>query len=142
MGFTRGYANRYRPGVAETFAGQAPPFLIRDNDGAHGVAFREQLRLLGIDDRPTKPASPWQNGHVERLIVSIRRECLYHQIIWNAAQLRRVLKAYADYYNSDRTHLALEKDAPLSRPIERHGRIASRRVLGGLHRRYSRTRRK
>ena len=71
-----------------------------------------------------------------------RRECLDHIIILNAAHLRRVLKAYADYYNSDRTHLALAKDAPNSRPVERIGRIVSRPILGGLHRRYRRILRK
>lgn len=93
---------------------------------------------MGLDDRPTQIASPWQNGHAERLIGSIRRECLDHVIIVNAAHLRRVLSEYADYYNEDRTHLALTKDAPLGRRIEARGRIVSRPVLGGLHRRYGR----
>jgi hypothetical protein len=87
---------------------------------------------------PTEPHSPWQNGHAERLIGSIRRECLDHVIVLNAAHLRRVLQAYADYYNGDRTHLALDKDAPHSRPVEHIGPIVSRPVLGGLHRRYAR----
>ena len=93
---------------------------------------------MGIRDHPTTPHSPWQNGHVERLIGSIRRECLDHKIIYNAAHLRRVLQAYAHYYNNDRTHLALEKDAPNPRPIEAIGEIVSRPVLGGLHHRYER----
>jgi transposase InsO family protein len=113
-------------------------FLVRDNDGAYGIAFRDQLRALGLDDRPTMPRSPWQNGHVERLIGSVRRECLDHLIILNAAHLRRVLQAYAEYYNNDRTHLALAKDSPRPRPIQRAGRIVSRPVLAGLHHRYSR----
>ncbi len=115
-----------------------PAFLVRDNDGLYGRAFRQQVRALGLDDRPTMPASPWQNGHVERLIGSIRRECLDHVIIFNEAHLRRVLRTYANYYNADRTHLALGKDAPLGRPIERAGAIVSRPVLAGLHRRYAR----
>jgi len=126
--------------ITEAFAGtKAPDWLLRDNDGAYGHVFRRRVRAMGIRDRPTMPHSPWQNGHVERLIGSIRRECLDHIIILDAAHLRRVLDAYVHYYNRDRTHLALKKDAPCSRPIERDGRISSRPILGGLHRRYSRT---
>jgi putative transposase len=84
------------------------------------------------------PHSPWQNGYVERAIGSIRRECLDHVIVANAAHLRRVLQAYADYYNNDRTHLSLANDAPNPRAIEVNRRIVSRPVLGGLHHRYSR----
>jgi transposase InsO family protein len=93
---------------------------------------------MGIRDRPIAPRSPWQNPYAERLIGSIRRECLDHVIIFNEAHLRRVLRTYANYYNADRTHLALGKDAPLGRPIERAGAIVSRPVLAGLHRRYAR----
>ena len=99
---------------------------------------RRRLRAMGVRERPTRPYSPWQNGYVERLIGSIRRECLDHVIILNAAHLRRVLRAYADYYNNDRTHLGLAKDAPRFRAIEAEGEIVSRPVLGGLHRRYGR----
>jgi len=116
-----------------------PCFLVRDNDRAYGAIFRRQVRAMGIQDSPTQPHWPWQNGHVERLIGSIRRECLDHVIVWNAAHLRQVLRAYAEYYNNDRTHLALGKDSPNSRRIEAQGRIVSRPVLGGLHHRYSRT---
>lgn len=114
------------------------PILVRDNDRLYGAVFRRRLRTIGVRDHPTQPRSPWQNGHVERLIGSIRRECLDHQIILNAAHLRRVLRDYADYYNFDRTHIALGKDSPLGRPIEHRGRIISRPVLGGLHSRYAR----
>lgn len=114
------------------------PILVRDNDRLYGLAFRRKLRVLGIRDHPTQVASPWQNGHVERLIGSIRRECLNHQIILNAAHLRRVLQAYAEYYNRDRTHLALGKDSPVTRPVEPLGKIVSRPAVGGLHRRYAR----
>jgi len=116
----------------------APRFLVRDNDGLFGAVFRRRIVAMGIRDRPTRPHSPWMNGHVERLIGSIRRECLDHQLIWNEAHLRKVLRAYADYYNNDRPHLALDKDSPHSRPVERDGRVVSRRVLGGLHHRYFR----
>jgi transposase InsO family protein len=84
------------------------------------------------------PHSPWQNGYVERLIGSIRRECLDYVVILNVRHLRRVLNAYADYYNGNRTHLAFDKDTPDSPPVERHGPIVSRPLLGGLHPRYRR----
>jgi putative transposase len=116
----------------------APLYLVRDNDGLYGASFRHALRDLGVRDRPTQPRSPWQNGHVERLIGSIRRECLDHIIVWNAAHLRRVLRAYAVYYNNDRTHLALGKNAPHARATEREGRIIAEPILGGLHHRYRR----
>jgi hypothetical protein len=93
-------------------------------------------------DRPTMPHSPWQNGHVERLIGSIPRECLDHFVIVNAGHLRRVLQAYARYYNEDRTHLGLDKDAPARRCVEERGRIVSEPRVGGLHRRYRRIARK
>jgi transposase InsO family protein len=125
--------------IGAAFANQTiPDVLVRDNDGAYGAVFRRQLRAMGVRDSPTEPHSPWQNGHVERLIGSIRRECPDHHIILNARHLRRVLWRYGEYYNTDRTHLALGKDAPHSRLIERRGRIVSRPILGGLHRRYAR----
>ena len=110
----------------------APRYLIRDRDGAYGEVFRRRLRAMGIRDRPTAPRSPWQNGHVERLIGSIRRECLDHLIVFNVAHLRRVLWTYANYYNGTRTHLSLGKDAPFAREIQRDGRIHSLPHLGGL----------
>lgn len=76
----------------------APAHLIRDRDAAYGVVFRRRVKSMGIRDRPTAARSPWQNGHVERLIGSVRRECLDHLIIFNEAHLRRVLRAYADFY--------------------------------------------
>ena len=93
---------------------------------------------MGIRDRPTAPRSPWQNGHVERLIGSIRRECLDHVVVFGQAHLRRILAAYAVYYNGVRTHLALGKDAPVSRPIQPIGRIVPVPFLGGLHHHYVR----
>jgi len=83
-------------------------------------------------------ASPWQNGFAERLIGSIRRECLDHVIVLGEAHLRRILKSYADYYNSVRTHRSLHKDAPISRPVQRTGSIKSFPILGGLHHHYTR----
>lgn len=116
----------------------SPRYLIRDNDGAYGEFFRRRLRSMGIRDRPISPRSPWQNGYVERVIGSIRRECLDHTLIWNAAHLRQTLNGYAHYYNATRTHLGLRKDAPDHRPVERHGTIAARDILGGLHHQYCR----
>ena len=86
---------------------------------------------MGIRDKPIAPASPWQNGSVERLIGSIRRECVDHIIVVGEAHLRRIPKSYARYYNEMRTHLALDKDAPVSRPVQRTGVIRSRAILGG-----------
>ena len=118
---------------------QAPQYLVRDRDASYGPAVTRRLAAMGIRDRPTAPRSPWQNGHVERLIGSIRRECLDHVIIFGEAHLRQVLKAYAGYYNRVRTHLSLSKDAPLVRPVRRIGDIVARPILGGLHHEYCRT---
>jgi transposase InsO family protein len=93
---------------------------------------------MGIRDKPTAPASPWQNGFARRLIGSLRRECLDHVIVLGEAHLRRILKSYADYYNSVRTHRSFNKDAPASRQIQRAGRIKSHAILGGLHHHYVR----
>ena len=116
----------------------APAFLIRDNDGAYGEVFTRRLRAMGIRDRPITPRSPWQNGYVERVIGSIRRECLDHVIVWSEAHLRRVLRQYTLYYNATRTHLGLRKDAPNHRPVKRCGRIIACDFLGGLHHQYCR----
>ena len=93
---------------------------------------------MGIRDKPTAPAPPWQNGFAERLIGSIRRECVDHIIVLGEMHLRRVLKSYADYHNCDRTHRPLNKDAPVTRQIQRIGSIKSRAILGGLHHHYAR----
>lgn len=125
--------------ITEAFPWEtAPRYLVRDNDGAYGIAFQGRLRSLGIRDHPIAPRSPWQNCYVERIIGSIRRECLDHIIVWNEAHLRRVLNAYVAYYNASRTHLGLDKDAPNCRPVESRGAIISASFLGGLHHRYSR----
>ena len=93
---------------------------------------------MGIRDRPTAPRSPWQDGHTERLIGSIRRECLDHVLVLGEAHLRQILRAYADYYNRVRTHLALGKDTPLGRPVQMTGSITAILFLGGLHHQYAR----
>jgi transposase InsO family protein len=117
---------------------EAPDYLIRDRDGSYGHAVTRRLAAMGIREHPTAARSPWQNGHAERLIGSIRRECLDHIVVFGEAHLRRILRAYGDYYNNIRTHLALAKDVPLLRPIQRFGEIAARPVLGGLHHQYCR----
>jgi transposase InsO family protein len=93
---------------------------------------------MGIRDKPAAPASPWQNGFAERLIGSSRRECVDHFVVLGEAHLRRMLKSYARFYNETRTHLALDKDAFLSRSVKRAARILCRPVLGGLHHQYVR----
>ena len=93
---------------------------------------------MGIRDRPVSPSSPWQNGHVERVIGTIRRECLDHVLIIGTRHLRQVFASYAAYYNQARTHLALQKDAPLRRAVQRSGRIVAIPVLSGLHHQYVR----
>jgi transposase InsO family protein len=97
---------------------QAPRYLIRDRDRAYGEVFIRRLRSMGIRDRPTSPRSPWQNGFAERLIGSIRRECLDHVVVFGERHLRHVLLSYMNYYNETRTHLSLDKDSPLSRTVE------------------------
>jgi hypothetical protein len=97
----------------------APAYLVRDNDRAYGHVFTTRVRAMGIRDRPISPGSPWQNGCAERLIGTLRRECLDQLIIFSEMHLRRILSAYAEYYNQARTHLALRKDAPLHRAVQR-----------------------
>ena len=116
----------------------APRYLIRDRDRIYGTVVTRRLRAMGIRDKPIAPASSWQNGFAERLIGSIRRECLDHVVVLGEAHLRRILKSYADYYNSVRTHRSLHKDAPISRPIHQTGMIRSNPILGGLHHHYVR----
>jgi transposase InsO family protein len=117
---------------------EAPDYLIRDRDASYGSAVTKRLAAMGIRDHPTAARSPWQNGHVERLIGSLRRECLDHIVVLSEPHLRRILTAYAAYYNGMRTHLALAKDAPARRSIQWFGQIAARPILGGLHHRYCR----
>jgi transposase InsO family protein len=117
---------------------QAPRYLIRDRDKSYGQVFLRRLHAMGIRDRPIAPRSPWQNAYAERLIGSIRRECLDHVIVFGEAHLRRILTKYADYYNESRTHRSLDKDAPIHRAIQHIGSITSQPILGGLHHHYCR----
>ncbi len=118
----------------------APRYLLRDRDGSYGEKFCEAANWLGIREVLTAPQSPWQNAYVERLIGSIRRECLDHVIVLNEAGLRRILGSYFDYYERSRTHLSLGKDAPITRPTQSAamGQVAEIPQVGGLHHRYER----
>ncbi len=106
--------------------------------GFYGAIVTRRLRAMGIRDKPTAPAAPWQDGFAERLIGSIRRECVDHFVVLGEAHLRRILRAYARYYNDIQTHRSLNKDAPISRPVQRTGIISSHAILGGLHNHYVR----
>lgn len=118
----------------------APRYLLRDNDSIYGEVFRRQVASLHIEDVATAPRSPWQNPYVERVIGSIRRECLNHMIILGENHLRRLLASYVDYYHTVRTHLSLEKNAPVGRPVQstRQGKVVEIKRVGGLHQEYVR----
>jgi transposase InsO family protein len=132
-------AERIARQITEAFPwDQAPRCLIRDRDGSCGAIVTRRLQAMGIRDRPIAPRSPWQSGYVERVIGSIRRECLDHVPALGEAHLHETLAACAAYYNGFRMHLALGKDAPLRRPVQSVGRIVSAPILGGLHRHYAR----
>jgi transposase InsO family protein len=116
----------------------APGYLVRDNDRVYGLSFTSRVRAMGIRDRPISPRSPWQNPYVERLIGTLRRDCLDHVLVFGERHLRRILTSYSLYYNEARTHLGLSKDAPLRRAVQRSGTIVTTPVLCGLHHRYAR----
>jgi len=125
--------------IVEAFPwGRAPTYFVRDNDRAYGQSFTNRVRAMGIRDRPISPRSPWQNPYAERLIGTLRRDCLDHVLICGERHLRRVLTLYSLYYNETRTHLGLGKDAPLRRAVQRSGPIVAEPVLSGLHHRYVR----
>src|SRR5213596_1454402 len=120
--------------ITEAFPwNEAPRYLIRDRDGIYGVAVTRRLRAMGIRDKPIAAASPWQNSFAERLIGTIRRECVDHIVVLGETHLRWMLQEYARYYNTARTHRSLDHDAPVSRPVQQIGRIASHAIVGGLH---------
>ena len=116
----------------------APRYMIRDRDRIYGTVVTRRLHAMGIRDKPIAPASPWQNSFAERLIGSIRRECVDHIIVLGEMHLRQILQSYARYYNDIRTHRSLDKDAPVSRPVQSTGSIKSHPILGGLHHHYAR----
>ncbi len=118
--------------ITEAFPwASAPTYLVRDNDRAYGHVFSRRVMAMGIRDRPISPRSPWQNGHMERLIGTRRRECLDRMLIFGEAHLRQILTSYACYYNDSRTHLSLQKDTPLGRAVQRYGNIVATPVLSG-----------
>jgi putative transposase len=119
---------------------QLPRYLLRDRDAIFGDEFREQVRDMGIHEVLSTPRSPWQRAYVERVIGSIRRECLDHVVVFNPRSLRRILASYFAYYHRSRTHLSLGKDSPEPRLIEPRemGRVVALPQVGGLHHRYER----
>ena len=121
--------------IREAFPwGAAPRHLIRDRDGVYGQSFRSTVTAMGVEEVVTAPRSPWQNPHVERLIGSVRRECLDHSIILNERHLRRILGSYLDYYYGSRTHLSIGKDTPDGRPVQPagSGTVEGRRSASSL----------
>jgi putative transposase len=116
----------------------APKYLLRDRDCIYGQEFRKQLGVMNIKEVLSAPRSPWQRAYVERVIGSIRRECLDHVIIFDEGSLRRTLRSYFSYYHRCRLHLSLDKDSPDSRAVQSVGRIVSVPEVGGLHHRYER----
>ena len=118
----------------------APRYLLRDRDSIYGFEFSSRVRSMGIGEVKIAPRGPWQNPYVERLIGTLRRDCLDHVIVLGQSHLRRVLRDYLAYYLGCRTHLSLEKDSPEPRPVEPpdHGKIVETPMVGGLHHRYAR----
>ena len=117
---------------------QAPQYSVRDRDCVYGDVFIRRVRAMGIRDRPIAPRSPWQNGCAERLIGSIRRDCLDRVVVFGERHLRHLLGSYQQYYNDARTHLSLNKDTPALRAAQAVGRIVAAPHLGGLHHQYVR----
>ena len=118
----------------------APRYLLRDRDQIFGKDFVDQVAVMGIQEVLSAPRAPWQRAYVERVIGTLRRQCLDHMIVFNERCLHRHLKCFVDYYHRSRTHLALEKDSPEPRPIQppSAGRIIAIPLMGGLHHRYER----
>jgi hypothetical protein len=117
---------------------QTPRYIVRDRDFVYGDVVLQRLRAMGIRDRPIWPRSPWQNGYSERLIGSVRRDCLDHVVVFGERHLRHLLNSYQKYYNDARTHLLLHKDTPIPRAVQTVGRTLAIPVLGGLHHQYFR----
>ena len=114
---------------------EGPRYLIRDRDQVYGERFSRQAKALGIREAVIAPRSPWQNAYAERVIGSIRRECLDHVVVISERHLRDILSKYMDYYNRTRTHLSLTKDGPEHRTVQRpsEGRVVEVPGVGGLH---------
>jgi putative transposase len=116
----------------------SPKYLLRDRDRIYGLEFRKQVDAMGIQEVLSAPRSPWQRAYVERVIGSIRRECLDHMIVLDEGSLRRTLRSYFRYYHRSRLHISLDKDSPVSRPVQSVGEIVAIPEVGGLHHRYER----
>ena len=118
----------------------APRFLIRDRDSIYGSFFQERVKHMGIEQVVIAYRSPWQSPYVERLIGSVRRECLEHFIVLNEAHLQRILTSYFEYYHESRAHLSLERNAPVPRRVEHpsEGKVIAIPQVGGMHHRYRR----
>ena len=135
---TAGWLSRQ---VSEAFPWDtAPRYLLRDRDASYGSEFCKRADAMAITEVVTAPRFPWQNAYVERVIGSIRRECLDHIVIFNERHLRRVLSSYVDYHQRTRTHLSLDKDCPDPRPLMSPwiGRVVAIPQVSGLHHRYER----
>lgn len=117
---------------------EAPKYLIRDRDGVYGNYFRNRVKRMGIKEVLIAPQSPWQNPYVERLIGSIRRDCLNRVIVLNKKHLKRILSGYFSYYHSWRTHLSLDMDCPEYRAVQAKGKVIEFPEVGGLHHHYER----
>lgn len=127
--------------IVEAFPwNSAPRYLLRDRDSIYGSAFQRRVQSMGIEQVLSAPRSPWQNPFVERLIGTLRRDCLNHVIVLDARHLRRIITRYLDYYHDWRTHLSLSKDAPNPRTVHRphRGRVVEFPEVGGLHHHYER----
>jgi transposase InsO family protein len=118
----------------------APTYLLRDRDAVYGAWFQRRVTSLGLDQVLTAPQSPWQNPYAERLIGSVRRECLDQVVVFNEGHLRRLLTSYFHYYHAWRTHLGLAMDCPEPRPIlsPERGAVVAFPEVGGLHHHYER----
>ena len=125
--------------ILEAFPFEAvPKYLLRDRDAIYGQVLQQQIEAMGIAEVLGAPRSPWQRAYIERIIGSMRRDCLDQMIVFNQLSLRRILRSYLDYYHGSRTHLSLDKDAPVPRPVQPVGRIVAIPQVGGLHHRYER----
>ena len=117
----------------------APKYLLRDRDSIYGKVFRNRVKHMGIKEVISAPKSPWQNSYVERMIGSVRKDCLDYVIVLNEKHLKRILTEYFEYYHFDRTHLGLSKDTPFERPVKNkpeNGEVIAFPRVGGLHHRH------
>ena len=127
--------------IVEAFpSDDAPRFLLRDRDSIYGHYFKHRVKNMGIEEVVTAARSPWQNPYVERIVGSLRRECLRQVIVLNERHLKRILRLYLAYYHEDRTHLSLDRNSPTPREVElsEQGKVVSIPRVGGLHHRYRR----